>query len=147
MKKTKAAETTATTTTTTTNSTPTAEILRTNTLHNHPTTGTTHDASITPSQDKPADLVLAGNSAGNTSLHWACLNGHVSAAKALHAAGADVTALNEAGRDALQEAEGAGRIEVAEWLMGLKRVAEKGEEVMEVEEEKEEEEEEEEKEE
>ena len=48
------------------------------------------------------------------------MNGHVEAVKILHAAGADVSTLNEAGRDALQEAMGADRIEVAEWLMRVK---------------------------
>lgn len=38
----------------------------------------------------------------------------------LHAAGADVSVLNGAGRDPLQEAVGAERIEVTEWLMRVK---------------------------
>ena len=47
------------------------------------------------------------------------MNGHVEAVRILHAAGADISMLNEAGRDALQEAVGAERIEVTEWLMGV----------------------------
>lgn len=41
---------------------------------------------------------------GNTPLHWACLNGHADVAALLLAAGAAVTALNDAQRTPYDEA-------------------------------------------
>ncbi|KAL2040579.1 hypothetical protein N7G274_006558 [Stereocaulon virgatum] len=56
------------------------------------------------------------NGAGNAPLHWAALNGHLDAVKELVGAGADLDGTNGAGRKAVDEAEGAGRVEVREWL-------------------------------
>src|SRR2546421_728241 len=74
----------------------------------------------------PPPLVNHQNASGNTPLHWAALNGHLPCVKALVAAGADASITNEAGHDAVYEAEqssstattssgkeGAG--EVAQW--------------------------------
>lgn len=49
------------------------------------------------------------NSSGNTALHWAALNGHLEAVKALVEAGADPGVMNAAGRDAIVEAEMSGK--------------------------------------
>jgi ankyrin repeat protein len=56
------------------------------------------------------------NVAGNTPLHWAALNGHLDAVKELVGAGAGLDGRNEVGRKAVDEAEGAGWVEVEEWL-------------------------------
>ena len=57
------------------------------------------------------------NAAGNTPLHWAALNGHLPAVKLLIKAGADPTAINRAGKDAVYEAEASEKTEVATWLL------------------------------
>ncbi|KAL8796433.1 MAG: hypothetical protein Q9182_007379 [Xanthomendoza sp. 2 TL-2023] len=57
------------------------------------------------------------NSSGNTPLHWAALNGHLDAVKILIGAGADPTIRNNAGHDAVYEAERSGKTEVVEWLL------------------------------
>lgn len=44
------------------------------------------------------------NKEGNTPLHWACLNGHVEAVRALMAKSASPSALNEAARTPVDEA-------------------------------------------
>ena len=106
-----------TTTTKATNHDP--SVSHTDIVNSHTTKNTTRKHS-TPTKDQPASFLAARNGAGNTAFHWACLNGHIHAAKALYAAGAEASTLNEAGRDALREAEGADRFEIVEWLMGLK---------------------------
>jgi hypothetical protein len=62
-------------------------------------------------------LINARNAAGNTALHWAALNGHLACVQVLVDNGADPTATNEAGHDAVYEAELAGRSEVVEWVL------------------------------
>jgi hypothetical protein len=59
------------------------------------------------------------NSAGNTPLHWACLNNHVDTAKLLVQEGADMLVKNQAGRDAIWEAEQRGNEELVGWLLGF----------------------------
>lgn len=66
---------------------------------------------------------------GNTPLHWAALNGHVEIVKALVKAGADPTVVNEAGRDAVVEAEYSskeGAADCAHWLLKECDVLERG---------------------
>ncbi len=59
--------------------------------------------------DKSApQLVNHRNVSGNTPLHWAGMNGHVSVVEALVQAGADCRVRNEMGRDCIVEAEVAG---------------------------------------
>lgn len=62
------------------------------------------DSLQNPSITPPA-ILNAPNSAGNTALHWAALNGHVSTILLLLSYGADPSVLNKAGHDALYEAE------------------------------------------
>ena len=57
------------------------------------------------------------NASGNTPLHWAALNGHLSAVRLLIEAGADPTVVNKAGKDAVYEAEANEKNEVAAWLL------------------------------
>lgn len=59
----------------------------------------------------------AKNASGNTPLHWTCLNGHRNIVEMLIQAGADPLIENNAGLDALFEAENNGREEVIEWLL------------------------------
>lgn len=68
----------------------------------------------------PDSLVNHRNVSGNTPLHWAALNGHLEIVKALVKAGADPTLVNEAGRDAVVEAEYSAKEEAqacADWLL------------------------------
>lgn len=62
-------------------------------------------------------LINLINDAGNTSLHWAALNGHLESVKLLIQAGADVTIINKAGHDAVFEAEINDKGDVVEWLL------------------------------
>lgn len=57
------------------------------------------------------------NAAGNTPLHWAALNGHLECVKVLVDAGADPTITNNAGHDAVYEAELNDKREVVEWVL------------------------------
>lgn len=80
-----------------------------------------------PKQDLPGGpvkttsrLVNHKNKSGNTPLHWAAVNGHVLCVKALVAAGGDPATTNDAGHDALYEADCSGKDggrEVAEWIL------------------------------
>lgn len=65
----------------------------------------------------PNPILSPQNASGNTPLHWACLNGHLETVKILVNAGADFTITNDAGHDAVYEAEINDRMEVAEWLL------------------------------
>jgi hypothetical protein len=84
----------------------------------------------TPSSPAPtSDLkafVNKQNSSGNTALHWAALNGHMSIAKLLLAQGADASILNFSGHDAVYEAELNDKQDVAEWLLKEALGLEKG---------------------
>lgn len=74
-------------------------------------------------------LVNHQNVSGNTPLHWAALNGHIEIVKALVKAGADPTVVNEAGRDAVVEAEYSsqgGAEECATWLLRECEALERG---------------------
>jgi ankyrin repeat protein len=57
------------------------------------------------SKDRSSDFVNTKNSEGNTSLHWAVLNGHYDVVKLLLENGADVDIKNESKHDALYLAE------------------------------------------
>ena len=81
------------------------------------------------------ELVNHKNVSGNTPLHWAGMNGHLEVVKMLVGAGADPSARNEAGRDAVVETEMSakdGSKECAEWMLkncpGLERGLEGGRE-------------------
>jgi hypothetical protein len=101
-----------------------------------PATSANKNLSNAPSSSPPVRLLLLVNHknvSGNTPLHWAALNGHLPCVKALVAAGADASITNEAGHDAVYEAErsstsrgkeGAG--EVAQWILANCAALEKG---------------------
>lgn len=75
------------------------------------------------------ELVNRKNRNGNTTLHWAALNGHLQCVQLLVEAGGDPTITNEAGHDAVFEAEVSGKDgakEVAEWLLAHCEGLEKG---------------------
>ena len=82
-------------------------------------------SSATSSNSTPSLLLNTTNTAGNTPLHYACLNGHLAATKLLLSAGADATIVNRAGHDAVYEAEVGGHDSVAsivlEMGIGLER--------------------------
>jgi hypothetical protein len=63
-----------------------------------------------------SSILDAQNAWGNTPLHWAALNGHLDAVKALIAAGANLGMKNKAGHDAAFEAEVNSKNSVVEWL-------------------------------
>ncbi|KAI5799201.1 ankyrin repeat-containing domain protein [Peziza echinospora] len=74
-------------------------------------------SSSTPTQP-PHILTTPQNTAGNTPLHWASVNGHLSTVKALVELGnADATVQNKAGRDPVFEAELADHGDVVDWLL------------------------------
>jgi hypothetical protein len=77
--------------------------------------------------DSPApDMINAVNEAGNTPLHWAALNGHLESVKLLIRSGADVTIINQAGHDAVFEAELNDKKDVVDWLLGAVEELENG---------------------
>ncbi|KAL8692205.1 MAG: hypothetical protein Q9218_002736 [Villophora microphyllina] len=61
------------------------------------------------------------NKAGNTPLHWASMNGHLEVVKLLVDRGADVWIKNEAGHNAMFDAEVAGKEEVVAWLLSQQK--------------------------
>ena len=65
------------------------------------------------------ELLNRNNSSGNTSLHWAAMNGHLECVKVLVGAGGDATIKNGAGREAAVEAERAGKEDVASFLLSV----------------------------
>jgi ankyrin repeat protein len=69
------------------------------------------------SESKATSLVNLQNTAGNTPLHWAALNGHVDIIKLLLSHGADPSILNVAGHDAVFEAELNDKTAAAELLL------------------------------
>lgn len=82
---------------------------------------------LSTSTDKPRpEFLNAVNEAGNTPLHWAALNGHLESVKLLINSGADVTIVNQAGHDAVYEAEINDKNDVVDWLLGAVEELEKG---------------------
>jgi hypothetical protein len=65
----------------------------------------------------PRDLINKQNAQGNTSLHWASLNGHLPVVQLLLSNGADVTILNKSGYDAIFEAEMNDKGPVVDFLL------------------------------
>lgn len=63
------------------------------------------------------ELVTAKNESGNTALHWAALNGHLEVIKPLCDGGADPFVQNEAGHDAIYEAQAFEREDVVDYLL------------------------------
>lgn len=75
-------------------------------------------APSSPDAD-PHAVISHKNASGNTPLHWAALNGHLEVVKVLvMSANADPTITNEAGHDAVYEAELNDKKDVVEWLLG-----------------------------
>lgn len=72
---------------------------------------------LLPLTTSDPSFVNRRNAASNTPLHWAALNGHVSAVKVLVGAGADMWVRNSAGNLAVFEAENAGKDEVVAYLL------------------------------
>lgn len=67
---------------------------------------TTADNSSQKAQQKTADPSPKTKDAGNTPLHWACLNGHAESVKVLLEGGANPAALNAVDRTPVDEALG-----------------------------------------
>ncbi len=84
------------------------------------------EESIQEQHNSPILLINAKNDAGNTPLHWAALNGHLAASKALVEAGSDSSIENNAGHDAAYEAAQNEKFEVAEWLLSKVESADDG---------------------
>jgi hypothetical protein len=63
------------------------------------------------------NLINKQNAQGNTSLHWASLNGHLPVVQLLLSNGADVTILNKSGYDAIFEAEMNDKGPVVDFLL------------------------------
>ncbi|KAI9763962.1 MAG: hypothetical protein M1840_008996 [Geoglossum simile] len=84
--------------------------------------------SLLPSPRPPRgdQVVSPRNSSGNTPLHWASLNGYLPVVKLLFEAGADPTILNDAGHDAVYEAEINGKEDVVGYLLTEADAIEKG---------------------
>ena len=78
---------------------------------------TLKDLLLSSSSNHNALSINLQNASGNTPLHWAALNGHLSAVKLLVTAGADTKVVNKAGRDAVFEAEAGEKGEVVAWLL------------------------------
>jgi uncharacterized protein len=76
-----------------------------------------------------SNLINQKNTYGSTPLHWAAVNGHLSCVKALVGAGADPAITDNAGHDALYEADRSGKeggADVAEWILANCAGLEKG---------------------
>ncbi len=97
-------------------------------LLEHLTPSETAGEHATTADKSAPELVNHKNVSGNTPLHWAAMNGHLEIVKVLVGARADVGVRNEAGRDAVVEAEMSSKEEAqkcAEWMLknceGLER--------------------------
>jgi hypothetical protein len=71
-------------------------------------------------------LINAQNKAGNTALHWAALNGHLSSVKTLLELEADPTITNQKGHDAVYEAELNDKEDVVRWVLKESESLEQG---------------------
>lgn len=81
-----------------------------------------------PVPQSPTMLALMNgqNTAGNTPLHWAALNGHLECVKVLLDNGADPTITNKAGHDPVYEAELNDKKDVVEWVLKESESLEEG---------------------